>query len=764
MSAASRNSCPLIVVRYLPRTNIVGARSRVAATTPLTACLPRSSSYEGDRLYNGAGLKNRISTEKKGRDMVTTRQRKASAAPPDEFTSRLGSGEATAGPFTLNKLDPKVSVSGARVDRQGLHVSLTIPLDSSVSSRTRTKTATLQRSSAALTQFPQGHTTPSTARRSSRSPKSKTVLAAANVATQISHEHDPKPKTPRGAAISPHNDRQSRSQAAPSTSPPVSAAADTAAHPSEGGGAPAGTSQDALRAGKKEGGKSRWLSRTHFFRARKPRTRSSTLKARSASSADSQNPSAPTIPHSVFETHTAQHPAQGDLVEADEAVKVQECKLSGLEAPSSPRSSYAGRSLPVPPHTHRASAAASQAGATVTNQLVTYGKGTSEREVAAETGGLALQPPPDDGPRPLSISVRTALAKFTTWPAILIALLASFWGWDALWSLCFPSALAPLRWTVNEAAAFLLSDETKEVARGNFYLLEDPGQFQCDTLSRSCPKGEESPCWFPAEYRLKGCVVLGEDVAAREAGGSIDYSLTTDAVPVKALRLSFLLYKVASFAMPRFPLIGPASFPASLDTSEGETATLRRSYFPLYNHDNDPGKLLADSSATYIITQTQGQVVVALPRETSVAAVAFDTPAALEPHGQCGPLEVRWFSVYVHLDGSLKATCPIALAAEKGLQARPHGGSAELTWCKVSTFEYRCSESASLQVFCLHAFPGSPEAGEEKVHKGMAACDFDRGWPTNLVKLLLENNWGAEATRIRRIRILAGSAQPLDRI
>ncbi|KAL8441806.1 hypothetical protein Emag_006880 [Eimeria magna] len=659
------------------------------------------------------------------------------------------------------------TVSGARVDRQGLHVSLTIPLDSSgssVSSRTRTKTATIQPSSAALNQLPQGPTlTPSAARRPSRSPKSKTLLAAADVATQTSQGHDSKPKAPRRGARSPPKDRQSRSPAAPSTSPPVSAAADNkAARLSEAGVARAGTSQEVPRAVKKGGGKSLWLSRTRFsVRARKPRTRSSTPKTRSTSPADSQNPSAPTIPPLSFETHTARHTSQAGLLEPDKAVKNQERKFTGIQAPSSAQNSHARGSNTVASHTHRAGAEESQAGASVTNQPLTHSQDSFEI-LAAETEGLALQPPHGVDPHQSSMSVRKSPAKFTTLTLTFIALLTFFWGSGVFGSLCLPSALAALRWMVAEAANFLLSDETKEFTRGSFYKLEDPEQPKCDTQMHSCPKGDESLCWLPTEERSKGCVVLGEDVAAREAGGSIDYSLTTGAVPSKALRLSLLLHKVASFAMPRFPLMRPPSPFSSLDTSEGEIATLRHSYFPLYNHDNDPGKLLADSAATYIITHTHGQVVVAFPRQALVAAVAFETPAAVKPHGQCGPLEVRRFSVFVHLDDSLKATCPVALAAERRLEGRPRGGS-EPTWCKVSAFEYRCSDSASLQVFCLHALPKSPKAGNATVQNGSAACDFDRGWPTDRVKLLFENNWGAEATRIRRIRILAGSAQPLDR-
>ncbi|KAL8434293.1 hypothetical protein ACSSS7_003284 [Eimeria intestinalis] len=691
--------------------------------------------------------------------MVTTRHRKASAAPPAQFASRLDSGEATAGPFTLNKIDPKVSVSGARVDRQGLHVSLTIPLDSSnasVSSRTRTKTATIQPSSAAP-HISQGHIAAprSAARQSSRSPRSKAVLAAADVATQTSRDHDSKPKASRRAARSPQKERQRRPSPVipPPISPPVSAAADEIALPEEEGAARTRTSQEAYLPSEKGAEKSRWLSRTRYsFRPRRRRTRSNTPKTRNASSENSRNPSAaPTIPPLVFEAHNARHPSQAALKEPNETAKVQENKLSKLEAPSLTHSSRAGESLAVASHPNQTSAGASQADASVADQLPTYSQG----RVAADTEGSASRPPHCDDLRPSFKSIRTALAKFTFWPVlILIGLLVFFWGAVALWSLCFPSALAALRWTATQAGIFLFPNETKEVARGSFYLLSDPDQLQCGTPSDSCSKKEGSPCWLPTEDGSKGCVVLGKDVAAREAGGSIDYSLTTGAVPVKALRLSLLMHKVASFAMPRFPVMRAPSLPASLDPSEGEIATLRRSYFPLYNHENDPGKLLVDSSATYIMTHTQGQVVVALSRQAPVAAVAFETPPSLKPDGQCGPLEVRRFSVYVHLDDdSLKTTCPVvSLDAE---------GSSELTWCKVSTFEYRCSDSASLQVFCLHGFPKSPETGPPNVQNSRAACDFDKGWPTIRVKLHMESNWGAEATRIRRLRIFAGSPKPL---
>ncbi|CDJ53350.1 hypothetical protein, conserved [Eimeria brunetti] len=125
----------------------------------------------------------------------------------------------------------------------------------------------------------------------------------------------------------------------------------------------------------------------------------------------------------------------------------------------------------------------------------------------------------------------------------------------------------------------------------------------CSKIGSLCGKSEEILCGFPIDSPFNDCVVLGHDVAAKKSGGSINYQQTSGAVSHGALVVSQLLQKVASFAMPELGF-GVSSTSLSLNTASKMAATkLLQSYYPLYNHNNDPGVLVTDSNATYIIQE-----------------------------------------------------------------------------------------------------------------------------------------------------------------
>ncbi|CDJ35925.1 uncharacterized protein EMH_0044960 [Eimeria mitis] len=290
-------------------------------------------------------------------------------------------------------------------------------------------------------------------------------------------------------------------------------------------------------------------------------------------------------------------------------------------------------------------------------------------------------------------------------------------------------------------------------ATGTFFLADASDvQRQCAKLGRFCNGGAELLCGFPTDSPSTDCVALGQDIAAKKAGGSIDYAQTSGAVSHGALVVSQLLQNVASFAMPKLGNAASLTSLPSSTASKTAATKLLQSYYPLYNHSNDPGVLISDSNATYIIQDEHGQVTIDLARRSPIFAIAMETPTITDLEGRCESVEMRWFSVYVQLEGKEGPGCqkPASRA-----DAMAKGQAGDKTWCQVGHFEYLCQRKSALQVFCLDAPPGAPRVPASWPSNGSEACWSKTGWLTQRVRIALNGNWGAEATRVRRLRVLA---------
>ncbi|KAL8440082.1 hypothetical protein Efla_004066 [Eimeria flavescens] len=643
--------------------------------------------------------------------MVKKRQRRASAA-VGVLTERLESQDATAGPFTLNKLDPKVSISGARVDRQGLHVSLTIPLDSSLDPLQRNAVYPQQQQDAA-------------ARRMHRSPKRKTPTADADAATQTSsQQQDAKQrmKSFGGNARLPQ----------PSAGPPVSAAAaEEPVSPQPPSTCSGSTLATPHAGGEEEAGRSRFPSRRQVNSpAQKRRTRSNTAKraASSAHAADTPSGEEPTMGAAL----NGQQPQQlaGALpVEQPQRAPPQAAAVPSIQEPPHQLSEFTPRAAVSKPHF---SAQRRPPPATGSSKIDVQG-GRAHKALVRFAGSLWEQSFSEWLRR---LSRENSLRDFFSrlfkrkfgWPFVALVLLAFSLVGDGLWS----SWLTAVARGGTDRSSFA-AEVGRSAARGSFYLVDGPEAQACEEGRPGlCHRARQQLCGVAVGGELAACVFLGRDVGAHIAGGFIEYSGTSNAAPSKALRVSRALHTVASFAMPSLPLPRQPALPAASGVSEAERATIRQSYFPLYNHDNDPAVLLSDSDGTYIITDRQGQVVVGLSRPASVFAVALQTPQTLTEYGQCGPLEIRWFSVYVHLNEKHSAACPAARAVA-GQSTGGLSAGAEGHWCEAGDFEYSCIGSEALQVFCLSDPVGLPSSSRAELSHEAAACGSRSGWPTDRV-------------------------------
>ncbi|CDI77877.1 hypothetical protein, conserved [Eimeria praecox] len=294
-------------------------------------------------------------------------------------------------------------------------------------------------------------------------------------------------------------------------------------------------------------------------------------------------------------------------------------------------------------------------------------------------------------------------------------------------------------------------------AAGAFFIPDAfENQSHCSALGSTCRRGEDLLCGFLVDSPSNECVALGQDVAAKRNGGSIDYALTSGGVSHGALLLSHLLQNVASFAMPELRYADPPISPPLSAASNTAATRLLQSYYPLYNHTNDPGVLISDSNATYAIHDNHGQVTIALAHGSPVFAVAMET-ATTDPEGRCESVEIRWFSVYVQLEGEENTACRKALPSQDTLTKMADGDE---HWCRVGRFEYRCQRKGSLQVFCLQRPSGEREEPPPWASKGSVACRNGKAWQTQRVRIVLNGNWGAGATRIRRLRVLAFPESP----
>lgn len=673
--------------------------------------------------------------------MVTTRQRRASTALP-VLENRLDSAESTAGPFTLNRTDPKVSVSAARVDQQGLHVSLTIPLDSSVTPIVESGNG----GQLSVDSLPTYHEprTRSVSRRTTQNSRVSSPAPAASTA-QAKHQQRPRPRNSQEAPVSPRKRRRHSGGGAPLNTQTRATVVDRID--------PKSSSSRVIRATQKETDTPS-TSRTPTASAASRRNRSSQARLRQSHSSI-QHTTATEVPaQAAFHSHLS--PQQG-LVPSDQSI----VETSLGEAEGGSLQSQAAVDLVVAPgtlceglttqsdaiiegtpigcaaaHTNFANIFCHWWGEVVEN---VHGR----LRVASRRVGAFMKGFPKHFCR---------LLTKCTWP-LVCATVAVFWAKGFNWPTVLPVGL---RWTLFGTKDVEVPPETHVNSRdGRFFLVDASKLDGCILDGHACPRTEGEICGFPIDAEMNDCVPLGRDVGARKSGGSIDYSHTSGTAPQMALGVSRILAQMASFGMPRLPTSEMQVSSAIYDTTEQEKATLCQSYYPLFNHDNDPGALLTDTPATYIITDSQGQISVTLSQPASVFAVAMETPAQATSDGQCGPLEANWFSVHVRLDERARHPCPAAVPGNGEQVALDIGG-----WCEVGNFQYRCISSRALQVFCLDApYELFRSAGTQLGYQ-KTACDTSGGWLTDRVRFVLKSNWGAEATRVHRLRVLAAPGMP----
>ncbi|CDJ36968.1 hypothetical protein, conserved [Eimeria tenella] len=690
--------------------------------------------------------------------MVTTRQRRGAVALPVP-ENRQNFNASTAGPFTLNKTDPKVSVSGARIDRLGLHVSLTIPLESSVTPQGAKKSSAIARrgnnkpalsprnrafplqgaiSSRTTTGSPNAENTGNT----SPQRASKKVKQAAATSVRQNRPRRIRRLSPTLPTILTSDDNHSRKfrlskETAPLNLPVVtetqngptniSATTSESHETSSGIGVDVPLSSLQQRRGRSRGTESSDTSVVRF-------------------TAGLQNPE---TSDNGDDHQILLSPAQMFFPEAMTGRKVS------MPARGQPRFWSLQRL--------RQTLCPGRRESTDASSFIVYRKREAHtltwkslcflyHEFLMRYFGIRKligwlvrkfreHPPAQRSRKPLRWAV----------PAFVAASCACYLVWQrshnaATWSN-FAEISAPLDSPGNSSTA----------VRGRFYLVHPcKAHPQCALLGYTCDESREELCGIGLDSALKECQALGEDVAARNAGGFIDYARTSGGVSQAALVLSELLQAVASFAMPNMRSDTFTAHSPLSAAPEFEDTRLLRSYFPLYNYKNDPGRLVYDSNATYLLTEKHGQIAVSLGRRALIFAIAIETTATASPH--CDPVEMHWFSIYVRLEGQTEDACPRLLSSK---EIFPTWGTKEAEkLCRVGSFEYRCARTQAVQVFCLDKPPGELQNTEDQiVGNGDAFCD-GAGWVTQRVYVVLKDNWGAEATRIRRLRVLASLQKP----
>ncbi|CDJ68047.1 hypothetical protein, conserved [Eimeria necatrix] len=690
--------------------------------------------------------------------MVTTRQRRGAVALPVP-ENRQSFNASTAGPFTLNKTDPKVSVSGARVDRLGLHVSLTIPLESSVTPQAAKNSSAIAR---------RGNNKPALSPRNRALPlhgalSSKTTTGSPNAENrENTSPRRASKKVKEAGATSARQNRPRRIRRLSPTLPTILTSAENHSRKfrlsketdplhvpvvTEIQNGPANISA-ATRDGHETStgiGVDVPLSSLQERHGRSRGTGSSDMSVVRLR-AQLQNPETSDNGDDHLLVHS---PAQMFFPKAVTGREVS------MPAEGQPRSWSLERLRQTLCPGRRESAEASS--------FVFYGK----RETQTLTWkclcflyhAILLR---YLGFRPL---IRWLVRTFREHPPAQRSQKPLWWAVSALvaascacylvWQRSHGAATWP---NIPEFSAPLDSvGNSGPAVRGRFYLVHPCGaQPQCARLGYTCGESREELCGIGLDSASKECQVLGEDVAARSAGGFIDYARTSGGVSQAALVLSELLQAVASFAMPNMRSDTFAAHSPLSAAPEFEETRLLRSYFPIYNYKNDPGRLVYDSNATYLLTEKHGQIAVSLGRRALIFAIAIETTATTSPH--CDPVEMHWFSIYVRLEGQSDGACPRMLSSK---EIFPIWGTKEAEkLCRVGNFEYRCARTQAVQVFCFDKPLGElRETENQRAGNGDAFCG-GAGWVTQRVYVVLKDNWGAGATRIRRLRVLASAEKP----
>lgn len=690
------------------------------------------------------GSTNPASTKKSSSPMVTTRRRRAALA-LSPVENRLDSSSSSAGPFTLNKTDPKVSVSAARVDRTGLHVSLTIPLETSVVHRTapssKSKPARKEIGELELPANPnspiprgtEGH---------------RVTIVAQNAEQPLQSGSQRIPKSGRAGTLGPvKRNGGTRNRSTPSGVPKEPNVGDVGTAPWPPGSRALSTSPvrevgmqnnsaDAIDGS--ENIDDRWpapASRPPNIRANKRLHDSSVLvspgQAETIGTVDDLRclPSAGKVPHHGM-------PTGSGMVEP---TKKRLCpgKLKLLkDAVCTRRNSSAGGFSSRRTGEWEAATASTQKSSYIwlPNALINFFR-IKNRHVACHGSSAGFS-------SSHYISLASVAIQCTAF-ALLGASCMIYFRWidvnsftAALWAgwhlICAPTRSFHSEWQ----------------AGGGMFYVPDASEVQqhCSKLGDSCHDAHGVLCGYPLELPSSSCLTLGRDIAAKKNGGSIDYAQTSGGVSHWALLISQLLEKVASFGMPTLTYeVYLNSLPFS-NSSNLAMAKLLQSYYPLYDHTNDPGALVSDSNATYVIPEKRGQVTINLGSWSPVFAVAIETPKAADAQGRCESVEARWFSVYVHLVGAEMAACRT--------NVDPKGPAEDEGWCLVGSFEYRCENKPALQVFCLDVVPKVAREPQQWTSSGSAACWTGKGWHTHRLRIVLKDNWGAPATRVRRLRVL----------
>ncbi|XP_026189911.1 uncharacterized protein LOC113146531 [Cyclospora cayetanensis] len=695
--------------------------------------------------------------------MARTRRSSVSAAHelslPESHPDSQG---FTGGRLTLNKAEPRVSVSAARVDRMGLHLSLTIPFDSSVAPKAGRNTC---REAPKETTFSRQNppTDPTTWRRTAYS-KGSLLHPTGNVSAHSTRQASQKAKEAQANKGLLKTNGHGRTRAGtPMRTIEAGMPANTRSTPWTNGASPSHTATASLRE-TPYNLRERWTAvrgtKLHeedlvSFPCVICSTRGKRARVRqvSASSLSESALSSPAMHHDTANGRafsSTQMPARGlgsrkysgtmltkqiaglyKLLQISQTLyaKQRHCR-AGCRNDTSNGSMGARR--------HSSESPGYFAHPIVT-QCFDFWK--------AGTGGLGAS-----ATKVISCPLRS-YPKNAFW--VGLTLLVSFWRGGSGWYFWLLAAVCSA--LLEPFNSVVLLEHGSHLTRGQFYLTESPEVLQqCSQLGRICIEATREVCGLPVDLPLHECIYLGHDVAARDSGGFVDYAQTSGSASQGTLALAQLLQGVASFVLPQLPS-ALIPVPPVHGTLESEGDTLLQSYFPLYNHTNDPGRLVSSTNAAYIIPDKTGQLGIALARRSSIFAIAMETPEAVKPEGECASPEVRHFSVYIQVDDEHRSMCPSS--SRDTLHAKTHAKSRG-RWCEVGSFEYRCSSVRALQVFCLHTPRPSSRPASPWTTTGSGVCRGTTGWQTERVFIVLKSNWGADATRVHRLRVLARPSPP----